>query len=255
MGNQCNHRDIDPETEATPEKLKITLTSTNDNKSPIEIIFGKHLNKKSVIQHRKSNIHAPLEKYAIEVKSLNKLSKNSKQVLKSLPKFNIKKSEEAYTNLKNTNDENSSSSSNSRHENIPIFDIKELGPFRYLLDNSTYKGGYLNRRREGVGISITEKGDIYQGSWYNDVPQGYGRYIQFNGDYYIGGIRDGYPNGEGKLVFFKTKISYEGEMRRGMKHGKGVEIYPNGSKYIGNFFFLTFFKADFLKIRKMEKVH
>lgn len=241
MGNTCqNQTSLKNKIEATPDKdTLLGVGSTSDVKTPTEILAEKERQRQKLkmltVQHRStSSIHSPPLKIAVQVKTLNNTSERAKKILATLPKFNFKKAKEVYLGLSNKQSEDSSSSSHSEdRENLKSNDFLEIGPFRYFSDESTYKGSYLNGKREGVGTNVTSYGDIYQGSWVNDVPEGYGLYIQFNGDYYKGEFKDGYPEGKGVMYYYESKISFEGEVVKGMKNGKGSETYPNGCEYQG----------------------
>lgn len=198
--------------------------------------------KENTLKSGKGNfdpsLNVPSQKTAKLVKSLNNLSKKSKEALKNLPKFDSRRAEETYKHLKAQEylDESSLSSNSLDPGFLKERDFDDLGPYQYRSDKSTYKGSYVNGKREGVGISITLEGDVYQGSWVNDVPHGYGRFVQFNGDSYEGDFHYGYPEGEGKLIYFNTKIVFQGGIIKGLKHGRGEEEYPDGSRYEGKRF-------------------
>lgn len=167
---------------------------------------------------------------AKRVSGMNELSSKVKITEEKLFKFNFDDSRLAYIDIKG-------------ESHLSLDDFK--GPFKYFKDESTYNGHVLNGHREGLGISITKRGDIYKGSWIDDMPDGYGRYIQSNGDYYEGEFKSGYPHGKGKIEQVETGVVYEGEFRRGMKHGKGVELHPDGTAYDGEWIFEIKFSRFF----------
>lgn len=155
---------------------------------------------------------------AKKVFGMNEPSKKAKVTDEKLFKFNFEDSRLAYIDIKG-------------ECHLSLDDFK--GPFKYFKDESTYEGLVLNGCREGLGISITKRGDIYKGSWIDDMPDGFGRYIQSNGDSYEGEFKCGYPHGKGKMETIEEGIVYEGEFKKGMKHGNGVEVQADGTAYNG----------------------
>ena len=49
----------------------------------------------------------------------------------------------------------------------------------------SYKGQFINGKKEGEGIYNYKNGDIYNGNWKNDNKEGEGKYNYKNGDIYI----------------------------------------------------------------------
>lgn len=152
---------------------------------------------------------------------MNNLSEKAEVVQKRIEEFNFSYARDSYVDLSNN----------------PSKLSKEdfVGPYRYVKDESTYEGHVNEGVREGLGVSVTKDGDVYEGAWMKDKPEGYGRYIQFNGDFYEGIFHHGYPHGKGKMVHFESEITYEGDFEKGMKHGTGVEMCPDGTVYAGEF--------------------
>ena len=60
------------------------------------------------------------------------------------------------------------------------------------------------------------------------------RHVYPNGDIYEGEMKDGLREGRGRLVY-KNGAVYEGEFRNDMCHGRGVYRSPKGLKYEGDF--------------------
>ena len=87
--------------------------------------------------------------------------------------------------------------------------------------------------RVGTGACTSFGGVLYVGQWENDMPHGYGRMELPEGDYYEGQFlgtfegqvdtlrEDGSRDGRGKWTFANGN-TYEGEIRNGLKHGRGV---------------------------------
>lgn len=67
-----------------------------------------------------------------------------------------------------------------------------------------------NGKKNGQGIFYYLDGRVYKGNWENDFPQGYGA--------------------EEGAHF------YEGEWRKGLRHGKGYLRLKDGSTYQGLFY-------------------
>ena len=118
-------------------------------------------------------------------------------------------------------------------------------------------------------IGTENKGDDkYEGEYRFGKFDGYGTYFWVNGEKYIGNWKKGNQNGFGIYRSADGKFSYEGEWENGLRHGLGIQknsdgkisgviyknnklvkqefqidmpdgegthIYPDGSKYVGNF--------------------
>ena len=56
-----------------------------------------------------------------------------------------------------------------------------------------------------------------------------------NGDVYEGKMLVGRFEGKGKLTYHGEMGYYDGFWKLGKLHGKGVRIYSDGSKFVGDF--------------------
>lgn len=56
-----------------------------------------------------------------------------------------------------------------------------------------------------------------------------------NGDVYEGNMLVSQFDGKGKLIYAKEKGYYDGQWKLGKPHGKGVRIYADGAKFVGDF--------------------
>jgi hypothetical protein len=132
-----------------------------------------------------------------------------------------------------------------------------LGPFKYE-DGSIYYGQYFKGQRQGFGHEVMKDGSVYSGYWSYDFKCCTGRFILPSGECITGEIKKGKINGlaesitldglirsgtweDGKLngiaVEFdkRANTQYRGQMRNGVKHGKGVLKFGDGSEYEGDF--------------------
>ena len=98
--------------------------------------------------------------------------------------------------------------------------------------NGTYKGDYLNGKREGKGIYTYNNGDIYEGEYKNDLKEGFGIYKYKNGDIYEGNYKEGNYEGKGIYKYHDGEI-YNGEYKKDLRDGQGIYTYKNGNKYDG----------------------
>jgi len=79
-----------------------------------------------------------------------------------------------------------------------------------------YRGEWKNGTFHGKGILKEAWGDIYVGDFKNNLSEGYGKQY-------------GYKNGK------KDGGWWGGEIKNDYLNGKGIRVYPNGSKEEGNF--------------------
>jgi hypothetical protein len=81
------------------------------------------------------------------------------------------------------------------------------------LDGSIYEGSFqFGKRSSKKAFYKTLDGIICQGTFENDAPEG-----DFS-------------------EYKKGEILFDGEMKAGIKHGKGKMTFPNGHNYNGEFF-------------------
>ena len=77
-------------------------------------------------------------------------------------------------------------------------------------------------------------GVFYDGFWIDDVPELIGRFIKPNKDLYEGIVKDGKFHGKG-IMFNPSGYKYVGEWKNNQKHGKGEEIFEEKGVYKGDF--------------------
>ncbi|CUG94178.1 Hypothetical protein, putative [Bodo saltans] len=130
---------------------------------------------------------------------------------------------------------------------------------------SSYKGGWVNDRKEGKGLMIYDSGDRYEGEWRADKRHGYGIMVwSVNGnvvEVYKGNWFDGMQHGEGFSLYIRLAAvtgpnqypaptvpgtlgdvippkdsavnTFKGHHKKGLRHGFGLFIYDDGSRYEG----------------------
>ncbi|PRP84956.1 hypothetical protein PROFUN_07341 [Planoprotostelium fungivorum] len=116
--------------------------------------------------------------------------------------------------------------------------------------NSLYEGEWRNNLKEGHGRIVYASGNTYEGHWMDDVKNGKGRMTwRHENEIYVGDWQDGLPCGHGSYFWLKstdfyrddpesivtlaTRNWYKGGWFRGLRHGRGVFHYSDGSKYEG----------------------
>jgi len=98
---------------------------------------------------------------------------------------------------------------------------------------------------------IHANGEVYEGEWLEDKANGYGVHTHLDGATYSGDWKNDLQHGKGNLLkyrkFIKKKICwkgvekwpdgsrYEGQFFEGKKHGKGCFSWADGSSYEGDF--------------------
>lgn len=83
-----------------------------------------------------------------------------------------------------------------------------------------------------VGEITLRNGESYSGSLLGTVPEGFGKYVWSDGCVYEGEWRRGMRHGWGKLSFPSGKV-YEGEFSGGYMHGPGTYTWPGHMTYKG----------------------
>lgn len=82
---------------------------------------------------------------------------------------------------------------------------------------------------------LKEKDNFYDGQTENGLYQGYG-ILKQNDFIYKGNFDNGKKSGYGEILNILTeKITYKGEFKNDLKHGKGIEYLSDGSEYNGSF--------------------
>ena len=99
-----------------------------------------------------------------------------------------------------------------------------------------YKGGYINNKKNGIGIYESKGNFIYEGEFKDNEITGNGLMTLLNDDTYEGAFLNGNRNGNG-IYRWESGKSYNGGWENGLKHGYGVFTNPDGSKlYEGAFY-------------------
>ncbi len=100
-----------------------------------------------------------------------------------------------------------------------------------------YEGEYLNGLKNGMGI-LKRKGNgevFFNGSFKNDEYNGNGVLILNNGYIYEGNFLKQKRQGLGRLYSNDKKFIYEGEWVDDQKEGFGKEMFPDGTRFEGQF--------------------
>lgn len=98
-----------------------------------------------------------------------------------------------------------------------------------------YEGEWLNDQQHGYGSESWNYNKIkYTGQFVDGKKSGNGRF-EFEGGYYEGDFVDGQFHGYGKYYFADSGKLYEGEFKNNNMDGKGVIIWPDESRYEGDF--------------------
>ena len=131
-----------------------------------------------------------------------------------------------------------------------------------MIVGKRYEGDYKEGKKEGKGLFFLGTGDVYSGCFSQDCFHGNGTLKKENGDIitgewqrgrsegkveitytsagesFVGDMVAGEFYGKGKFQYSKKKGGgyYDGNWVKGKKHGSGVRIYADGSKFVGNFF-------------------
>lgn len=107
-------------------------------------------------------------------------------------------------------------------------------------DGDTYEGEFLGGKFHGKGVSTRNDGNIrYDGEWRNGKFHGEGIYYYSKGDpqnraHYQGRFFNGVRVGKGVLMW-KDGTSYEGDFEENKMSGQGVMKWPCGDVYEGEF--------------------
>lgn len=164
---------------------------------------------------------------------------NDKPIDKDLMKASLNRSDSKINRIRN--EINNSISSKSKARIISNKSAKEnnLRTVTEQYSNFTYHGTVNDEgMKHGRGtIRDTNGIIIYDGEFRDDNFNGVGRLRLDEKHTYIGNFVDGEKHGKGKIVTFQDRYSYEGDFEDDLKHGYGIESFPNGSVYKGRFAF------------------
>lgn len=96
---------------------------------------------------------------------------------------------------------------------------------------------FSSQKKLGVPVFISEKGVYYEGPWLANLPHGFGKEQYQNGNIrYHGFFKKGEYHGDSIEIYDReNRLLYEGGMRDGKFHGKGVLYKLGRSSYKGEF--------------------
>ncbi|PJZ68295.1 membrane-binding protein [Leptospira perolatii] len=100
-------------------------------------------------------------------------------------------------------------------------------------DGHYYEGGWKLGKKHGKGKYIYPDGSSYEGDFLEDQKEGKGTFTWPDNTSITGIFINGEPEGKATVVL-PNKVSLEGSYRKGIIfQGKGIYIYDDGSKYLG----------------------
>lgn len=100
-------------------------------------------------------------------------------------------------------------------------------------NESSYEGMWKLGKKHGSGKLIYPDGSIYTGNFINDKKDGNGNFVWPDKTMIYGKFRKGEPEGLAKVIL-PNGIQLEGIYKNGLIFdGKGIYIYDDGSRYIG----------------------
>lgn len=94
-----------------------------------------------------------------------------------------------------------------------------------------YDGEFVKGKMEGTGKLYEKEKLIYEGAFRGNLPNGKGRLLKFG--IYEGDVKNGLRHGKGVLSYDGRK-SYEGDFYEDTLTGKGTIYETNGDKYVGD---------------------
>lgn len=123
---------------------------------------------------------------------------------------------------------------------------KMNGEGTYISSTYSYKGTFMNGKKEGYGridykYPANDQRDFdtkyYDGEWINDYYDGKGEFQYINGDTYIGEFENGFFDGKGTYTAVSEDLEYtfSGDWKRGL-YSFGMLTYPKlGFSMYGTF--------------------
>ena len=99
-----------------------------------------------------------------------------------------------------------------------------------------YKGNMIKSKRHGKGEFYMKKFEMrITGSFYKNRPDG-PCVVEFLNGYRLDGVfNDGRLEDTSGNIVYSDKSHYQGDIKQGGRHGNGIQEYPSGSIYKGNF--------------------
>lgn len=113
--------------------------------------------------------------------------------------------------------------------------VEELDGY-YKLNNldACYQGEWKNGQPHGRGLATLANGSLLVGSFSQGACSGDHNYFFFkDGSLYVGDIIANRISGNGKLT--TPAVTYEGEWHDNLPHGRGMETFASGDRFIGSF--------------------
>lgn len=107
-------------------------------------------------------------------------------------------------------------------------------PYKYSDQQNSYRGGYLEGKKNGIGIQTGWDGTTYEGYWRDDKEEGFGRLFSIDGTVYSGHWSKGKKCGYGILKLPDGRV-YSGTFANDLLNGEGQEVILGGSLFKGRF--------------------
>jgi hypothetical protein len=125
-----------------------------------------------------------------------------------------------------------SDSLQSFYKTLPQFNSQELSNFSYFYEGGVYEGEVNEFEIPHGQGKLTQNGIIKEGRWVNGKLNGRCRIVSDN-EVFIGEFKDNLKEGYGEL---KGSKDFKGLFRNDLPHGKGKEVWKNGSSFEGIYF-------------------
>lgn len=106
--------------------------------------------------------------------------------------------------------------------NVQLFQIQLIYPNGDRYSGQVYYSIEGRCIPHGSGVKTFANGDVYTGSFYNDTFHGYGTFKGTNGDSYKGNYYLGLKHGKGELYEVAAQRRYVGEFSYGAEEGYAV---------------------------------
>ena len=124
---------------------------------------------------------------------------------------------------------------------------KELKEVRSILDESEVVYDLTGNDEESIGYGQCVEGNCengkgkmvwgvdssYTGGWVNKKRNGQGTLTHSDGTKYVGEYKDDKMHGQGTYTWQNPWEQYVGEFKDGNKHGQGTLTFADGEKYVG----------------------
>jgi len=104
-------------------------------------------------------------------------------------------------------------------------------------DGWVYRGGFVAGKPHGEGTVTMQDGSTFVGQHFQGAKEGYGEHVHGAKDHgcaYKGQYANDVWHGKGVYIW-PDGTKYDGEWHEGKRHGRGKLTYVNGHSYTGNF--------------------